>query len=108
MSDLLMHVLLLLIGLAAAGAAQAAYRLLISDKPRFDRRPEAVSLAVLHVVLLLFCGPLVLARNSYLGRVRQGRAMGWIAASGGLAAGWCLLSGVFILTAINFARGLLA
>lgn len=34
--------------------------------------------------------------------------MGWIAASGGLAAGWCLLSGVFILTAINFARGLLA
>ncbi|MFN0264032.1 DUF6949 family protein [Tepidamorphus sp. 3E244] len=103
-----MHLLVVFIGIAAAGVAQSAYRLLISDRPRFDKRPEAPSKAVLHVILLLFCGPLVLARNSYRGRMMHGRPIGWIAASGGIAAGWCLMSGVFILTVIEFARGLLA
>ena len=106
--SILQHIIIVLIGLAAAGAAQCAYQMFIADRPRFDKRPEAAWKAVLHVLLLLFCGPLVLARNSYLGRVKQGRPLGWIAASGGIAAGWCLLSGVFILTLFNFAHRLMA
>ena len=106
--SILQHIIIVLIGLAAAGAAQCAYQMFIADRPRFDKRPEAAWKAVLHVLLLLFCGPLVLARNSYLGRVKQGRPLGWIVASGGIAAGWCLLSGVFILTLFNFAHRLMA
>lgn len=102
-ATLFQHFVVVLIGLAAAGASHSIYRLVIDAQPRFDKRPEHTGMAVLHVLLLLFAGPLILARNSYRGRVVEGRAMGWIAASGGIAAGWCLLSGVFILTVINAA-----
>ncbi|MCB1473491.1 MAG: hypothetical protein H6878_11875 [Rhodobiaceae bacterium] len=103
---LLQHVVVVLIGFAAAGVAHSAYNLAIAQPPRFDHRPKGTGAAVLHVLLLLFAGPMVLARNSYRGRVVEGRAMGWIAASGGIAAGWCLLSGVFILTLIDFVQKL--
>lgn len=106
--SIIQHIVVVLIGLAAAGAAQCAYKMFVADRPRFDKRPEATGKAFLHVLLLLFCGPLILARNSYMGRVRQGRALGWVAASGGIAAGWCLLSGVFILTLFDIARRLMA
>jgi hypothetical protein len=44
-----------------------------------------------------------LARNSFKARRVQNRAMGWLAASGAIAATWCLMSGLFILSLLQSA-----
>lgn len=106
--EILLYVLLCLIGFCAAGVASSIYALTINARPRFDQHPEQTDLAVLHVVLMTFAGPLVITQNAVRAWRRHGGALGWVAASSSFAAAWGLLSGVLILTIIEFARSLLA
>ena len=95
------HFLVAGIGFAAAGAAASLYALLLEGPARFERLPAGRIGRVLHVVLMMFAGPVVLARNSFRARRLHNRAMGWLAASGAIAATWCLMSGLVILSLLQ-------
>ena len=97
------HFVVAAIGFAAAGAAASAYSLVFDGPVRFERAPRGRFGRLMHVLLLMFAGPFVLARNSFKARRVQNRAMGWLAASGAIAATWCLMSGLFILTVLQSA-----
>ena len=102
-NDVFQHFLVAGIGFAAAGAAASVYGMVLHRPVRFEKAPEGRAGRLMHVLLLMFAGPLVLARNSFRARRLQNRAMGWIAASGAIAATWCLMSGLFILTMLQSA-----
>ena len=106
--EILLYVLMCLIGFCAAGIASTMYAIFINARPRFDDAPQPTDKAVLHVLLLLFAGPLVITRNAVRAWRRHHTALGWVAASSSFAAAWCLLSGVLILTIIDYARAALA
>ena len=89
------------LGFAAAGTAVSLYRFFMEAPLRFDKPPQTRSQRVFHVFALLFGGPMILARNSYRARRLHSRALPWVAASGAIAAGWCLFSGLFILTVLS-------
>jgi hypothetical protein len=97
------HFIVAGIGFAAAGAAASVYGLLLEGPARFERAPQGPFGRFMHVILLMFAGPVVLARNSFKARRVQNRAMGWLAASGAIAATWCLMSGLVILCLLQSA-----
>lgn len=103
--EILSHVLMCMIGLAAAGAAHSLYKIVIRKRPSFTRQSDDAGFALVHVVLMMFAGPLVLTRNAMILRKRDNKPIGWLAASSTIAAAWCLLSGVFVLTLIRYASG---
>jgi hypothetical protein len=84
-------------GFVTAGFVAAVYRMFTSEQPSFSLLQTGDAKAMLAVPLLAVTGPAVLARNSWRGRVLEGRGWGWIAAGGALAGGWSFILGVFVL-----------
>ncbi|MEM8878489.1 MAG: hypothetical protein AAGD23_11565 [Pseudomonadota bacterium] len=107
LSVIFQHFLVAGVGFAAAGAAASVYNMVLHRPVRFERAPDSRLGRLMHVLLLMFAGPLVLARNSFRARRIENRAVGWVAASGAIAATWCLMSGLFILSMLRSASAAL-
>lgn len=87
----------MMVGFVSAGILSSFYQLLTTEPCRFDFQEDRLLLGVGHVILLMFAGPAILMRNAIRGRLIEKRPIGWLAASGLVAAGWSVCSGIVVL-----------
>jgi len=96
-------------GYVTAGVLASLYQWLAAEPVSFRLlMSETMARSVLAVPLLAFAGPAVIARNAWRGRVVEGRAWGWIAASAAIVGTWSFLTGVIVLDGALALRALLA
>lgn len=84
-------------GFVSAGILASFYQLVTDEPARFDIGGDRLMTGVAMIILLMFAGPAILMRNAVRGRMIEGRPIGWLFASGSIAAGWSLCSGVVVL-----------
>lgn len=96
-------------GYVTAGLLASIYRLFADQPISFRLLTEAgLVLSMAAVPLLLFAGPVVLARNSWRGRIIEGRPWRYIAAAGGLILAWSFVNGVLVIEFLLLLRGMVA
>lgn len=101
------HLHVMAVGLVAAAAIIAGYRVWVGRPASFAIEPRSVLSGLAHCVILTFGGPAILLRNGYRGRRIEGRPWGFVLAGAMIAAGWSFFSGVVILTGVYEALTLL-
>src|SRR5262245_55857534 len=86
-------------GFVTAGLFASSYQLLTNAPVSFRLLmiSEKMLTSILAVPILLFSGPMVIARNAMYGRILERREWGWILASAAIVTTWSFLTGVVIL-----------
>ena len=85
-------------GFVTAGLFASCFQLLTNSPVSFTMlNVNRMLNAVMAVPLLLFSGPMVIARNAWNGRVTAQREWGWIFVSAAIVTTWSFLTGVLIL-----------
>lgn len=85
-------------GFTTAGLAASLYQLITNSPVSFRLIMVGEMLAsILAVPLLLFSGPVVIARNAWQGRILERREWAWLFASAAIVTTWSFLTGVVIL-----------
>ncbi len=98
-SDLFLALLIIGSGIVVAGITSSIYNAITDDIPKFSMLEAEGFQLFCYVLLLIFCGPLVLIRNCYYGRILENRPMLLVFGGAMVAATWGLLTGLVI---VNF------
>lgn len=85
-------------GFVAAGVLGSFYHLVTGEPPRFFAEMTGPASLLIVVGLWLVAGPFIFMRNAIQGYYRETFSPKMLAAAGGLAAMWSILSGTFVLS----------
>jgi hypothetical protein len=101
-SDSVHSLLALAIGFAIAGLLSTGYQLLTLQPASFRLLHEGERKRALAAVpFLLFAAPFIIVRNTLRGRQVEGRGFGAAALAAFVAGFWSLMSGTFVVTALE-------
>ncbi|WP_350334767.1 DUF6949 family protein [Coralliovum pocilloporae] len=84
-------------GFVVAGLLGSFYQLVTSEPAGFRFDGPTLPMTALTLVTICIGGPFIIMRNAIRGRRIEGRHIGWLAASAGIAAVWSFCSGLFVL-----------
>lgn len=84
-------------GIVCAGLVSSFYQLLTNHFPKFSMIDTKGVQLFTNLFIIALSGPVMILRNSYNGRVLEGRPMGYVFAGSVIAACWGMVNGVYIL-----------
>lgn len=95
--DLCFALLTISAGIVTAGIISSIYSILTNKILKFSMlETEGIEL-FRNIALIIFCGPVMLLRNCYYGRVLENRPLPYVFGGAMLAASWGMITGLCVI-----------